>query len=158
MACLLISCFFFAAGLAATMTPVLPGVPLIWLGMAVYGLSNGFTVPGRFFYLTVTVAAFCFTLPAIGGRRRAFRRDLSGEAVWGGMLGVLAGVLSLGAAGMFWGPPVGAVFAELLAGKPLNRAVPLAFGTLAGLAGNKPLKMLLQLTLIGWFFYRTGMR
>lgn len=155
---LMVSCFFFAAGLAATMAPVLPGMPLIWLGMAFYGLSNGFTVPGRSFYLAATVAMLCLMLPAIGGNRAAFRPAVSGQAVWGGILGILAGVLSSGPAGVFWGPPVGAITAGLLTGQPLNRAVPVALGTLAGLAGNKPFKLLVQLVLIGWFFYHTGMR
>jgi len=147
---LLLACFLFAAGLAGTIVPVIPGTLLIWLGMFVYGLLNSFSPPGWSFYFGESVALGLLGAGAFGDRLLR-RYGLSGYAVCGGILGALAGALAVGATGIFWGPPMGAVTGELLSGRPPDRALVRAFGTLAGLSANRFFKLLVELVLIGWF-------
>ena len=53
---LILALLFFAAGIAGTVLPVLPGAPLILIGIIVYGLFAGFEGMSWWFFLLQAVA------------------------------------------------------------------------------------------------------
>jgi len=53
---LITACIFFVAGLAGTVLPILPGAPLIWAGILIYGLFTGFQHLSWSFYVIQALA------------------------------------------------------------------------------------------------------
>ncbi|MFZ5634144.1 MAG: DUF456 domain-containing protein [Bacillota bacterium] len=150
---LIIAVLFFAAGLAGTVLPALPGAPLIWLGMLIYGLIAGFEklTPGFFVGQALAVALVFFVDYAanIWGVRRY---GGSGAAIWGSLAGLLLGVILLGPLGIVFGPFIGAVAGELIVQKPLASAVRSGLGSILGMIGGMAFKLIIEAAMIIWFF------
>lgn len=150
---IVIAVLFFAAGLAGTILPALPGAPLIWLGMLVYGLIAGFGKLGLWFFIGQAVAvALVFYVDYAATAWSVRRYGGSRAAVWGSLAGVLLGLLFLGPLGIVFGPFIGAVAGEIVAQKPLAAAVRTGMGTLLGLVGGLVLKLVVEAGMIIWFF------
>lgn len=153
LAGIVVACLFFAAGLAGTVVPALPGAPLIWLGMLVYGLFTGFSTLNWGFYLGQALAMILvLVLDYLAGAWAVRRYGGSGYAIWGSMAGMVVGVLIGGPVGIVFGPLAGAVIGELLARKPLPQAVLAGWGSLIGLLGGTAIKLVLEAGMIIWFF------
>ncbi|MCL5057655.1 MAG: DUF456 domain-containing protein [Actinobacteria bacterium] len=144
---------FFAAGLAGTILPALPGAPLIWLGMLVFGLIAGFERLTLWFFigqaLAVGLVFFIDYAAAVWGVRRY---GGSRFAVWGSLAGLVLGIILLGPLGIVFGPFVGAVTGELIVQKPFATAVRSGMGTILGMAGGMVLKLMVEAGMIIWFF------
>ncbi len=150
---LVLACLFFAAGLAGTVVPALPGAPLIWLGMLVYGLLTGFSSLGWSFYLGQALAmVLVLVLDYLAGAWAVRRYGGSGYAICGSMAGMVLGILVLGPMGIVFGPLAGAVIGELLARKSLPQAILAGWGSLVGLVGGTAIKLVLEAGMIIWFF------
>lgn len=150
---LILACLFFAAGVAGTLLPALPGAPLILLGMIIYGLFAGFYNMSLWFFIFQGVAVGLIFLVDYAANVWGVRRyGGSRSAVWGSMAGLLLGLLLLGPLGIILGPFLGAVAGELISKKPLDRAVRTGLGTLLGLAGGTVLKLVIEAGMIIWFF------
>ncbi|MBE0465839.1 MAG: DUF456 domain-containing protein [Candidatus Desulforudis sp.] len=150
---LLVALLFFLAGFAGILLPVLPGVILIWLGMLVYGLMTGFDSLSFAFFvgqgvavaLTILVdyAATVWGVHRFGGSR---------IAVWGGIAGLLLGVIVLGPFGIILGPFIGAFAAELLVRGSVDQALRVGLGTLIGFLGSTATKLVIAGAMLLWFF------
>ncbi|MCS5696364.1 DUF456 domain-containing protein [Desulfofundulus thermocisternus] len=150
---LILACLFFAAGLAGTIVPALPGAPLIWLGMLIYGIITGFSTLKWGFYLGQALAMILvLVLDYLAGVWAVRRYGGSGYAIWGSMVGLILGLIILGPAGMVFGPLAGAVIGELFARKSLNQAFLAGWGSLVGFAGGTVAKLVLEIGMIVWFF------
>lgn len=139
-------------GLLGIVLPLLPAVPLAWLGFALYAYVTGFTeIPLLtvlvFLALSVVSAGCDIILPAYGAKRL----NASKLAVLGSALGVVVGVVFLGPLGIIVGPLVGAGVGELLSGKEWKESIRASAGVVAGILVNMLLKIALILTMIGFF-------
>lgn len=152
---MIIAIILFLLGLAGTVLPALPGAPLIWLGMFVYGLFTGFARIRFVFLLLQGVAVgLTFLIDYAGTAYGAKRYGGSIAAIRGSAIGLLLGPLVMGFPGIIIGPFVGALIAEILKGATLERSFRSAFGTLVGLAGATLLKLGIEIVMIIWFFVR----
>lgn len=150
---LVISILFFIAGMAGIFLPILPGAPLIVLGMVAYGLIEGFTnLTWQFFLGQLILMAFVFGIDYLAGMWGVRRYGGSNTAVWGSVIGALVGLFILGPLGIILGPFLGAVGGELIAKGNLQLAVRAGMGTLLGFLGGALLKLILQILMIIWFF------
>lgn len=149
---MVIAVLFFGAGLAGTVIPFLPGAPLIWLGMLLYGFFVDFQNLNLAFYfwqavlvgLTFLVGYVATTLGTkFGGGSKAAMR--------GAMVGLILGPILLGPPGFFLGPFVGAVMAELFLGRGLPEAFRAGLGALVGQVGGTVLNLIIELGMIAWF-------
>jgi uncharacterized protein YqgC (DUF456 family) len=149
----ILAVLFFAAGMAGTILPALPGAPLIWLGMLVYGLVTGFEKLTVWFFvgqaLAVGLVYFIDYAANVWGVKRY---GGSMRAVWGSLAGMVLGILLLGPLGIVFGPFVGAVAGELSAQKPLASAVRTGVGTIIGMIGGMAFKLVIEAGMIIWFF------
>jgi hypothetical protein len=148
----LVALLFFLAGLAGILLPILPGHPLIWVGMLVYGLLTGFERIGWSFLLWQGLLALAGVLvdypaSAWGARRYGGSR----AAVWGAVAGALVGGLVLGPVGVVVGPFLGAVAGEFLVGRSSAQAFRAGIGTVVGFLGGLVLKLGLAAAMIIWF-------
>ncbi len=145
---------FFLAGLFGTLFPGMPGPPLVWLGMLVYGFIAGFENLGAFFLvvqalLTIMVMGVDYLFSALGSKVFGGSR----AALWGAALGLLIGLFFF-PYGLLLGPFLGAAVAELLVRSKSDQAFRSGIGATLGFWGALPLKLFLEAVMIGWFVIR----
>ena len=138
-------------GIAGTILPALPGLPLVFAGMVLGAWAGGFEYIGIpvlvvLGLLTLFSLAVDFWATALGARRVG----ASGKAVAGAVIGTFAG-LFFGIIGLFAGPFVGALAGEMLHGRDVGQATRVGFGTWLGIAFGTVLKLALAFTMVGLF-------
>ena len=121
-------------GLAGLLLPVVPGAPLLFLGLLFGAWAEGFRYIGVWTLLllagmtaltyVVEVAASVLGVKKYGGSRQAMV-----GAVFGGVVGLFFGI-----PGILLGPFLGAVAGELSLQRSLDQASRAGFGTVVGLA------------------------
>lgn len=150
---MILAVVFFTIGVLGTILPALPGAPLIWLGMLIYGLFVDFqNLPLMFFIGQGLAVALIFLIDYLASIWGVKRYGGSREAVWGSVLGGLLGVIILGPFGLIFGPFIGAIAGELYRKSPFNKALEVGFGTLIGFLGGAVLKLAIEAVMIIWFF------
>jgi uncharacterized protein len=138
-------------GLAGMLLPVLPGAPLLFLGLVVAAWAEDFQYVGLYTLLAlaamaglsylVEFMASVFGAKKFGGSRRA----MAGAAI-GGAIG-----LFLGLPGIILGPFLGAVLGELSLQRSLDQASRAGFGTVVGMAIGVAGKLAIGIAMIGVF-------
>jgi uncharacterized protein YqgC (DUF456 family) len=142
-------------GLVGIFLPMLPGTGLIFGGILLYGLYDGFqTVTGEFVAamagLALLATATDYVAGAVGARRvRATRAGYLGAVVGG-----IVGVFTLGLVGLFVGPFLGAVTGEVAGGRTARQAVRVGLATVMGVMGGMLLKAAIGVTMIVLFIFR----
>jgi len=151
----LITAFFlFLIGLVGTLLPVMPGAPVIWLGMLIYGLITGFEAFGWFFLtiqaiIALIVVGVDYFFAAMGSKYFGGSK----AALWGAAGGLLVGIFFF-PIGLLIGPFIGAALADLIARKNSSQAVKSGLGASIGFWAALPLKLTLEIIMISWFIFR----
>ena len=140
------------AGLAGVVLPILPGLPLAWLGLFIFAIGTGFekitvTTTVVFFVIMLLTLALDLAAPMLG----ASRYRASRYGVLGAFAGFAVGLAVLGLWGLVLGPFVGALLGELLAGRRPERALRSAFGAFVGFLAGTLLRMTVVLIMMGFF-------
>lgn len=138
-------------GLAGTVLPALPGVPLMLLGMVIAAWADDFTRIGAttiviLGLLTALAMVIDFAAGALGARRAGASR----EAIAGAVLGTLIGAF-MGLPGLIAGPFVGAVAGEILARGRMMRAMHVGAAAWIGFALGAVAKLAVAFTMLGVF-------
>jgi len=138
-------------GLAGLLLPLVPGAPLLFLGLLLGAWAENFRYIGVWtLLLLAAMAALTYVVEFVasilgvkkyGGSRRA----MVGAAV-GGLVGIFLGI-----PGILFGPFVGAVIGELSLQHTLNEASRAGFGTVVGLAIGVAGKLAIGIAMIGIF-------
>jgi len=140
-----------AVGVAGLVLPVLPGAPLIFLGLLCAAWAENFRYIGVWTLSALAVmAALSYLAEFVGsifGARRfgGSRRAMTGAAV-GGALG-----LFLGIPGVIIGPFIGAVLGELSQQRTLHQATRAGIGTVVGMAVGVAGKVAIGIAMIGLY-------
>lgn len=105
----------FAVGLTGTLVPGIPGLSLVWLGIALYAWASGFTVVSLTTVIILGVACAAVLLGsylggawlarASGGKKWASLGALVGGilgAIWGNVLGLILGGFLGSLLGAWW--------------------------------------------------------
>jgi uncharacterized protein YqgC (DUF456 family) len=138
-------------GLAGTVVPALPGVPLVFAGMLLAAWADHFEHVGTFTLIVLGVLSLlALAIDFVAGLLGAKRVGASPHAIWGAMIGTVVG-LFFGLPGIVFGPFVGAVAGELLVGSQLGRAAHVGVGTWLGLLFGTLAKIALCFTMLGVF-------
>ncbi|HET8897607.1 MAG TPA: DUF456 family protein [Rhodanobacteraceae bacterium] len=139
------------AGLAGTILPALPGVPLMYVGMLLAAWVGHFeTISVLTVVLLGVLAVLALGLDFVAGLLGAKRVGASTAALWGAMLGTLIG-LFFGLPGLLFGPFIGALAGELLSGSGVTRSAHVGFATWLGLLFGTLAKLALSFTMLGVF-------
>ena len=143
-------------GIAGTILPALPGLPLVFAGMLLAAWAGNFQQVGVpmlvvLGLLTVFSLAVDFWAPALGAKRVGASR----LAIIGAMVGTFGG-LFLGPLGLLMGPFAGAIGGELihrrsLLKQDLGHATRIGVGTWFGILFGTVLKLALAFTMLGLF-------
>jgi uncharacterized protein YqgC (DUF456 family) len=138
-------------GLAGTVLPALPGLPLVFAGMLLAAWVDGFQrisgwTVGLLAVLTLISVAVDVAATALGAKRVGAGKG----AMFGAALGTLVGAF-FAIPGLILGPFLGAMIAELIRGRELAHASRIGFGTWIGLAVGTALKLALAFAMLGIF-------
>lgn len=138
-------------GLAGSVLPALPGVPLVFAGLLVAAWAGNFEQVGAFPLVVLgllTLLSFGIDLAATAmGAKRVGATKL---AVLGAALGTFAGIF-LGLPGLILGPFVGAVAGELISHGQVQQATRAGIATWMGLLFGTLAKLALVFTMLGLF-------
>lgn len=140
-------------GLAGSILPALPGVPLVFGGLLLAAWADDFqrvswVVLVILGLMTVLSFAIDFAATAMGAKRVG----ASKLAIVGALIGTLGGLV-LGLPGLIFGPFVGAVTGEMLTHGEIQRATRAGFATWVGLIFGTLTKLALVFTMLGIFAF-----
>lgn len=154
----IVAALLMVLGIAGTVLPALPGLPLMFGGMLLAAWTDDFQRIGVLALVVLgvlTVVSFVidFLATAMGAKRVGASR----QATIGAVLGTFAG-LFFGFIGIFVGPFVGAVLGELshrraLQREDLGHATKVGIGTWLGIVFGVVLKLGLAFTMLGIFMF-----
>lgn len=141
-------------GAIGTIAPLLPGTPLIFAGVLLYGLFDGFV----HLSVSATVAILILMVMSLvveyfSGVIGAKSFGASKYGNWGALIGGLTGLLWL-PLGLILGPLFGAILGELYYKKDLQSAFRSGIGTLVGLMGGTLIKLGIAFTMVGIFIWQ----
>lgn len=138
-------------GLAGTILPALPGVPLVFVGLLMAAWIGDFQKIG---WPTLTVLAVLTALAVaadlIATLLGAKRAGASKYALFGAAIGSIIG-LFFGLIGILVLPFLGAVVGELIARQRLNQAARVGLATWLGMLIGTLAKLSLAITMLGVF-------
>lgn len=135
-------------GIAGTLLPALPGVPLVFLGLLLAAWAEGFERVGfGSLALIAVLAALAWSADFAAGALGARRFGASRLALAGAALGAVVG-LFLGLPGFLFGPFIGAALGELIARRDLLQAGRAGFGAGLGLVLGAAAKVALCLSMV----------
>lgn len=138
-------------GLAGMILPLLPGAPVLFLGLAIGAWAEDFTYVG---YGTLGVLAgltlLTYAVDFFSGVLGARHFGASKRAMIGAAIGAVVG-LFLGIIGIIIGPFIGAVIGELSAKRSVSEAGYAGVGTTIGLVVGIVAKLMIGIGMITIF-------
>jgi uncharacterized protein len=147
----LLAALLVLVGLAGTLLPLLPGIPLMLAGMLIAAWADDFT---RIGWVTLTILAVLtaasFVVELVAAALGAKRVGASRAAITGAALGTVLGFF-LGLPGLVLGPFVGALAGELMARRDPRRAVHVGLGAWVGFAVGTVAKLAVAFMMLGVF-------
>lgn len=141
-------------GFVGLVVPILPDVPLLLAGFALYHFLIDSTQLGAGFWITVIVLAVLLMLVDYISSSVAVKKyGGSTLAVIAAVLGMLTFPFIMGPIGLIVGPFVLVFLLEFIKKKDANEAFKVAYGTLVGFLGGIFVKFLVMLGLVIWFVF-----
>lgn len=141
------------AGLAGTVIPAMPGVPLVFAGLFVGAWIGDFQAVG---WVTIGIlaalAAVAWIVDFVAGAAGARYLGASSRAFWGATLGAIVGIF-FGLVGMLLGPFIGAMIGELSGGNDIVSSGRAGVGAWLGMVVATAIKLALVFLMIGIFAF-----
>lgn len=134
-------------GLLGTLVPGLPGAPLIWLGIAIYGYMERFRHVGPVF-LALSAAAVGVALLTDHAARNWKLRGASRQGRWGALLGALLGPVAMGPIGLVLGPIIVSIAWELASRRQFQPALRAGTAVLLVILGARVLSVYIGVVLV----------
>ena len=148
-------------GLACAILPVIPGIPIMFIGIWMLAAVDGYRHLGVGWLSGIgAIGVAGIVLDLLAGVLGAKRVNASRQALWGAFIGTLIG-LFLGIPGLLLGPFLGAVLGELAAGNSALRSTEVGVGAWIGLIFGTLMKVVASVTMAaltaaGWWWNRTS--
>lgn len=145
--------FLFIGSIVSIVLPFLPDTILLWCGILLYQftladktLSHGFWFALILVSLIIISSDFfnnIFFIKKAGGSKKA---------LFGGIIGLFVGIITMGPVGLLVGPFVLVYIISFLERKNAKIAFKIAVSTIGGFFSSTILKLILQLIILTWFF------
>jgi hypothetical protein len=147
----LLAAVLVLGGLAGTVLPMLPGIPMIFGGIWLAAAVDNYRHLGTGWLLAIgLLGASGVAIDFVAGTLGARRVGASARALWGATLGAVVGMF-LGIPGLVFGPFVGALLGELSAGNSVLRSAHVGAGTWVGLLVGTLVKLVISFVMVGLF-------
>ena len=140
-------------GILGTLLPMLPGVPLVFMGLLLGAWIDGFA---KVSVLTISIIGAITFLALLVDFVASFitvkRAGASKYALWGAAIGALAGFF-MGILGLIVGTILGAAIGELMALKDSSQAAAVGLAAGLGFVIALVVKVVLTMTILAIFAY-----
>ena len=144
------------AGLAGTVIPALPGVPLVFLGLFIGAWIGQFEAVGwGTLGILAVLGLIAWIVDFVAGAAGARYLGASSRAFWGATIGAIVGIF-FGIVGMLLGPFIGAVVGELSGGNSMVQSGRAGVGAWIGMVVATAIKLALAFLMIGIFIFSLG--
>lgn len=138
---IILGAVFIIAGLIGAFLPIVPGLPLSYVGLVILQLLHApFTVTFMLVWLGLVII-FSFVLDNVIPAWATKRSGGSAYGVTGSVIGLIAG-LFFPPIGFVVGPLIGAFVGEMISGQKSDRALRSALGAFAGFMVATGLKVM----------------
>lgn len=153
---IIVAILLSAAGIIGAVMPVLPGPILSWLGY----LCLRFALPDKVGWLSVVITlvfAIIITvldnyIPILGAKKLGSSK----YGIYGGIIGLIVGMIFFGPLGIILGPFFGTIAGDLIAGNTIKMALKSGTGSLIGFLIGTFIKLCYSFVLIVLLIYRSG--
>lgn len=143
-----------AVGLSGMLLPIVPGAPVLFLGLLLGAWAEDFRYVGLWTLLILALmTALTYVVEFAASALGVKKYGGSNRAMIGAALGGIVGMF-LGIPGILFGPFLGAVIGELSLQRRLNEASRAGFGTVVGLAIGLAGKFAIGIAMIGLFIFK----
>lgn len=145
---------FMILGLVGSFLPILPGIPLSWIGLLIFFLIP--TIPMNYLFLGITlvIAIIIYILnlviPAMGTKRFGGSK----KGMIGATIGLIVGIFAPIPFAVIIGPFLGALIGELINKSDSNTAVKAAFGSFLGILTSSFMEFLVCFAYLILFLYQ----
>jgi len=141
IALLILAFLFLLIGIIGCIVPGLPGTPIAYAGLWIAQATDQVDFSWQFLLIwgivVIIISVLDYIVPAWGTKHYGGSK----WGVWGSTIGVFIG-LFFGAAGVIFGPLVGAILGELIAGKQIHEAIKAGWGSFIGILFGTILKLI----------------
>lgn len=152
---LILALIFIFLGLAGTVIPLLPGIPLIFISIAAYGWYEGFQViSARFLAIMAALTILSLLVDYLSTALGASYFGSSKYGVWGAIIGTFMGLAIFAPVGIFLGPWLGASIGEYIACQDINKAMKSGIGTVVGLFSGIIFNLILAMVMLLGFLVK----
>ncbi len=158
---LIVAGLIVVSGFAGTIVPALPGIPMIFAGLLLAAWVTGFESVGWGTLAVLAVlTALAILIDFLAAAFGAKRLGASPRAFWGATAGAVIGMF-FGLPGIILGPFLGAVAAEIGAGRGAAQAGRSGYGVWIGIVLGTAAKLaiaflMLAIFLVKYIFTQTG--
>ncbi len=150
-----ISLLIMFVGIAGIIVPIIPSIPLIWLGAFLYALFTHFEkITWMVLLIFAMLTIFSIVLENLGNVYGAKRFGATRWGIIGSVVGTGIGFYLGGPIGLILGPIVGTVVFELIGGKGYKGALKSGLGNFMGFLGSSVLKFIIGLAMIIIFSWK----
>jgi uncharacterized protein YqgC (DUF456 family) len=147
----IVAVLLIVVGIAGTVLPALPGVPLIFGGVLLAAWIGDFQRISVFTVVVLAVLAVVgIVIDYIAAAISAKRAGASKQGIAGAAIGTVAGIFS-GLWGLLFMPLMGAAIGEFIAHKDAFRAGKVGAATWFGLLIGTAIKLAIAFTMVGVF-------
>jgi hypothetical protein len=151
LALYVLAALLMLGGLAGSVVPVLPGIPMVFGGIWLAAAVDGYRHLGVWWLLIIgAIGLLGVIVDFVAGAMGANRVGASARALWGAAIGTIVGMF-FGIPGLLFGPFIGAIAGELSSGNSVLRSAHVGVGTWLGLLVGTVLKLVLSFLMVGLF-------
>ena len=141
-------------GIFGSILPVLPGVPISWLGLLFFYLIPGIEINYWFLGITLVVAIVIYALqimiPAMGTKKYGGSKS----GMIGTTIGLIAGIFTPIPFAILIGPFVGAFIGEIINKSDSKTALRAAYGSFIGFLASTFMEFMVALIFFILFIYK----
>ena len=145
---------FMVLGVLGSFLPVLPGIPLSWLGLLIFHFSGAIPMNYTFLGITLLIAVIIFALqyaiPALGTKYLGGTRS----GMIGATIGLVAGIFIPIPFAILIAPFVGAYIGEILNKADSRTALKAASGSFIGLLASTFMELVVTSIFFFLFLYK----
>ncbi|WP_037316681.1 DUF456 domain-containing protein [Salegentibacter sp. Hel_I_6] len=141
-------------GILGSFLPVLPGVPLSWVGLLLLYLAPSvpmnYWVLGIAFVLAAIIYALQLIIPAMGTKKYGGSK----AGMWGATIGLIIGIFVPIPLGIIIGAFAGAFIGEIINKSDSKSALRAAYGSFIGLLASTFMEMVVAVGFLIFFSYK----